>query len=143
MENETSLHINKNLPANINKVWKAWTNADDLAAWFCPEGMTATVHEMDVKVGGKYRITMAPPEGDTYTAIGEYKEVVPNEKLVFSWQWEGDEQVSEVTILFTDKGKTTDMDFHHDQFESKESRDKHEEGWVSTFVKLVAFFEKG
>ena len=65
-------------------VWKAWTDPTMMAQWFGPRGFTSTVGELDVRVGGSLRIVMHGPDGNKYPMKGEFREVVPPERLVFT-----------------------------------------------------------
>jgi uncharacterized protein YndB with AHSA1/START domain len=65
-------------------VWKAWTDPKMMAQWFGPRGFTASVPELDVRVGGTLRIVMHGPDGNDYPMKGVFREVVPPERLVFS-----------------------------------------------------------
>jgi uncharacterized protein YndB with AHSA1/START domain len=70
------------------EIWDAWTNPDEAAQWWHPRGVS-TLREtvrIDARVGGTYAYTMVnDASGDEYPTVGEYREVVPFEKLVFSW----------------------------------------------------------
>jgi len=65
-------------------VFEAWTK--HAMKWFGPKGVTCTLHEMDVRVGGRWRFDMIAPDGTLYPNRVEYLEIVPNERLVF---WHG------------------------------------------------------
>ena len=65
-------------------VWKAWTDPKMMAKWFGPRGFTAPVCELDVRVGGSLRIVMRGPDGSEYPMKGEFREVGPPERLVFT-----------------------------------------------------------
>ncbi len=65
-------------------VWRAWTDPKMLAQWFGPRGFTASVPELDLRVGGALRIVMHGPDGNDYPMKGVFTEVKPPERLVFS-----------------------------------------------------------
>jgi len=67
-------------------VFEAWTKPEHAMKWFGPKGFTCTLHEMDVRVGGRWRFDMTAPDGKLYPNRIEYLEIVPNERLVF---WHG------------------------------------------------------
>jgi len=67
-------------------VFEAWTRPEHAMKWFGPKGYTCTLHEMDVRVGGRWRFDMFAPDGTLYPNRIEYVEIVPNERLVF---WHG------------------------------------------------------
>ena len=121
------------------KVWRAWTDPQALAQWWGPGGPApVAVAELDVRVGGRFRIVFGGPDGNEHEAAGVYKEVVPGRKLVFSWCWPRTtpDRVSQITILLRPEGGGTDMEFRHEQFFDEAARDAHLRGWAGTFDKL-------
>jgi uncharacterized protein YndB with AHSA1/START domain len=72
------------LPA---KVYEAWTDAKKIPHWFGPENAEVLRATADVRVGGRFRIVFRGPDGEEHDVGGTYREVVPNEKLVFTWAW--------------------------------------------------------
>jgi uncharacterized protein YndB with AHSA1/START domain len=64
-------------------VWRAWTDPKHMAQWFGPRGFTAHC-ELDVRVGGAFRIVMHGCDGNDYPMKGTFREIVPPERLVFS-----------------------------------------------------------
>ncbi len=65
-------------------VFKAWTDPQQLAKWWGPEGFTNPVCEIDARPGGKMLIHMTAPDGTVYPMTGTFREVTPPERLVFS-----------------------------------------------------------
>ncbi len=78
---------------------------------------------------------MRTPEGDRWVG-GEYTEVTPPERLVFTWSWEGDYTADSpetlVTVEFRNLGDMTEVALTHERFGSVESRDHHRHGWSSS-----------
>ena len=64
-------------------VFRAWTDPDRIGRWFGPRGFRCAIHEMDVRVGGRWRFDLVAPNGHVYDNRVEYLEIVPNERLVF------------------------------------------------------------
>ncbi len=122
-------------------VWKAWT--EDMAKWSAPRGFTMPVSEGDVTPGGKWRAMMKAPDGKELWLGGEYREVVPPERLVFTHQWDSDKAKpgaeSVVTVVLADVGGKTEMTFHQAVFPSVESRDGHNGGWSESFDRLEEY----
>ncbi len=136
---ETTLNLKRTFNAPREKVFQAWTDPNALKEWF--HGMddwTTPVHEIDLQVGGKYRLGMQPPDGDTpYVAYGTYREVQPPEKLVYTWSWEGQDPMETlVTVEFREVGDSTEVELTHERFPNAEERDKHNEGWVGCLDQL-------
>ena len=90
---ETSLRVERTFDASPEDVFDAWTNPEVLRRWWRPNPAWSTpVAEVDLRVGGRYRISMEDPEtGPSITAGGEYSEVSRPRRLVYSWQWEEDD----------------------------------------------------
>jgi uncharacterized protein YndB with AHSA1/START domain len=135
-----SLTIKRRFNAAPAKVFSAWTDPEKVKRWMGP-GETVTVRaENDARVGGRYRVVMRAPNGDEHDVGGVYREVVPNEKLVFTWAWKSTpERESLVTITFKSDGAGTLMTLTHEQFFDEEARDRHQFGWDGAMLKLEKY----
>lgn len=135
---ETTLKIRRTFAAPREKVFRAWTEPEELKKWFGPSDEYSTpIAEVDLRVGGRYRIGMRSPGGDLHVAIGTYREVRSPEKLVYTWSWEGG-QMGEtlVTVEFHALGGSTEAVLTHEFFPSMEEREKHESGWNGCLSRL-------
>jgi len=135
-----SLTIKRRFAAPPEKVYAAWTQAGHLGRWFGPAGCERIEAEIDLRVGGRYHIAMIMPD-DRHDVSGIYKDVVPNEKLVFTWAWKStSERESLVTVTFkTDDGGGTIMTLLHEKFFDEAARDRHNSGWTGTMEKLERY----
>jgi uncharacterized protein YndB with AHSA1/START domain len=109
--------------------------------WFGPGAVEAgsVKADIDLRVGGRYRISFNT-NGEYNEVGGVYREVVPNERLVFTWAWHSTpERESLVTITLKPDSAGTLMIFHHAQFFDETARDNHQRGWSSCLDKLDAF----
>jgi uncharacterized protein YndB with AHSA1/START domain len=87
MTNTVKLH--RVFSAPVEKVYKAFTHPEAMASWIPPYGFLCKVHHMDLKVGGTYKMSfMNFTTGSEQTFGGEYVEIIPNEKLVYTDQFE-------------------------------------------------------
>jgi uncharacterized protein YndB with AHSA1/START domain len=139
-----SLALNRHYPVAPEKVWRAWTDAEAVKRWWGPgPGEPVSLAELDVRVGGRFRIVFGGPDGKMHECAGVYKEVVPNRKLVFTWHWPNStpERVSLVTIVFEAVGKGTELHFKHEQLFDEKARDDHKRGWSASLDKLADFFK--
>ena len=139
-----SLNLRRHYPVSPEKVWRAWTDPQALKLWWGPGGPEAvSVVQLDLRVGGRFRIVFGGPKGDDHEVQGTYKEVVPNRKLAFTWTWPRTtpERESLVTILFKPDGGGTELDFVHAQHFDEAVRDGHLRGWSEAFVKLERFLQ--
>jgi uncharacterized protein YndB with AHSA1/START domain len=138
---DTSLEVRRTINAHRERVFQAWTRPEDVKQWAAPGAMTTPVAEVDLRVGGRFRIEMHAPDGARHVAIGEYREVKPPERLVYTWSWE-DTSVrdSVVTVEFTQRGQATEVVLRHDRLPDANSRDRHAEGWAGCMEKFAALF---
>ena len=138
-EEKTRLQLRQFISASRAQVFKAWTHPEWVSRWFAPGDMTVPIADVDVRVGGQYRIQMKNSEGKVYTTTGEYQEIIVNEKLVFSWGWEGPQRhESRVTVELHDKDSGTELVLTHERLESEESAGKHTQGWQGCLANLAA-----
>lgn len=141
----TSFSIERSLDAPIEKVFSAFTEVTILKRWWGPEGFTTPSAEVDARPGGKYRIAMQPPEGETVYVFGTFVEVDKPRKLVYTWAWDEDEGPSHeslVTIELTAHGDQTHLLLTQTRLENEKSRDGHIEGWTSALGRLPALFQR-
>jgi uncharacterized protein YndB with AHSA1/START domain len=134
-----SVTLKRRLNAPAEKVYAAWTESAQIAHWFGPsETVAGSVHaEMDVRVGGRFRVSFNTVDGEHHEVGGIYREVVPSEKLVFSWAWHTTpERESLVTVLIRKEGEGTMLRLTHEQFFDQAARDGHKRGWTGTLDKL-------
>ena len=129
-----------------DRVYDAWTDPAQLKEWFGPESVQTRNLVTDARTGGKFRWDLTTSEGEEKTVRGEYRELQPNKKIVFTWQWEDDEDwqthVSVVTVELSHHEGGTELRLIHEKLPSVESRDRHNEGWNSVLDRLEKFFKK-
>ena len=128
-----------NAPAQV--VFEAWTSAEALRRWW-PAGSDweTPVAEVDVRVGGRLRLVMRSPDGEEFGGRGEYVEITPPERLVFTWTWDGHDghegtQLVEVEFRERDDGTTTVV-LTNRGLEDEVSRHRHRRGWEASFDNL-------
>jgi uncharacterized protein YndB with AHSA1/START domain len=134
-----SLTLKRDYAAPPERVWRAWTDPKALKHWWIPApGEAVSVAELDVRVGGRFRICFGGADGNEHECAGVYKEVAKPKKLVFTWSWPRTtpERESLVTILFNAKGSGTELVFTHERFFDEKARDSHREGWTALLEKL-------
>lgn len=138
-----SVTLKRRLNAPAEKVYAAWTDPEKLIHWFGPgDTRDGSVNaEMDVRVGGRFKVSFNTLDGERHQVGGEYKDVVPNEKLVFSWAWHSTpERESLVTVTMKPDGDQTILTLLHEKFFDEAARDGHARGWTGTLDKLEKFF---
>jgi uncharacterized protein YndB with AHSA1/START domain len=145
---ELVLEITRVFNAPRELVFKAWTDPEHMARWGGPEGYSATTVELDARPGGAWRLGMRSPEGEEHLQGGVIREIVPPERLVYTFAWEeadgtpGHETLVSVTLAEhgPDAAQTL-MTFRQGTFENVDSRDGHLVGWDSAFNVLAEYLE--
>ena len=133
----TSLVISRTYPASVERVFKAWTDANQLGQWFAPTDDYTTKANVDLRVGHEYRIAITHKGGNVHTILGTYRLIEPPRKLVYTWRWEGGPMADTlVTVDFAPEAETTRVTITHEQFTNTEDRDKHNEGWNGCLNRL-------
>ena len=141
-----SVTLKRRLNAAPAQVYAAWTNPAHLARWFGPADTVAgsVKAELDVRVGGRFRASFTgcmDGNSEYHEVGGVYREVVPNEKLVFTWHWKTTpERESLVTVTLKPDGDGTMLTLLHEMFFDEEARDRHGKGWTGTLDKLERLF---
>ncbi|MGH7591781.1 MAG: SRPBCC family protein [Gemmatimonadales bacterium] len=135
----TALKMTRFIQAPRQKVYEAWLRPELLNQWMGGPNTTVPVFKADLRVGGKYHLEMQSTAGKRYVVEGAYQELVPGEKLVFTWvsatPVTGD---SLVTLHFRDKDGGTEMTLIHERFASAEAAEQHRKGWTESFEKMAA-----
>lgn len=138
-----SLHLTRWYSASPAAVYRVWTDPDYIRLWFKPtEQFTHDHVEMDVRVGGRYRIGFRSPEGKTDCVCGEFLEVAPPNRLVYSWVWDEPNAhagvQSEVTVSFTPEKDGTRLELHHVKLTGEGMPDEHALGWSGAIDQIQA-----
>ena len=133
------LNLSRSFAAPRERVFRAFTSPAQLARWWGPKGFTVPACTLDVRAGGAWRTVMRSPEGKDHIVSGVYREILPPERLVFTWAWEKDGARGHETLvtikLFETPGGTR-LELRHERFETEESRDAHRDGWSSCLDSL-------
>jgi len=111
-----------NAPRNL--VFEVFTDPKHVIHWWGPNGFTNTIHTMNVKPGGEWKLTMHGPDGTDYPNLITYKEVVKPERLVWTHGSgaKDDPGQFESTVIFEDEGKKTKLTMKM-VFKTKEDKD--------------------
>jgi uncharacterized protein YndB with AHSA1/START domain len=141
-----SLEIKRLVKASRDRVYAAWTDPAQLKQWFGPENVQTHGFIAEVQVGGKFRWDVTNSDGEKMTCRGEYRELQLGRKIVFTWNWDDDEDwenhLSIVTVELTDREGGTELRLIHEQLPNEESCDGHNRGWNSALDKLEKFVSK-
>ena len=136
---ELVLEIERVLPADRESVFAAFSDPQELANWWGPEGYAVANLEFEPRVGESYRIQMQPPEGDSFHLTGEFREVDPPKRLAFTFVWEPadpDDVETLAALSFRDLDGSTEVRFTQGPFKTEARRALHRDGWGDSFDKL-------
>ncbi len=135
-----TLHLERVLDAPPSLVFDACTDPALLAEWWGPEGFTSPGIETDLRVGGRYRIAMQPPEGELFYLTGEFREVDSPHRLAYTFRWEDpdpDDRETLVTISLRNAGAgSTEFTLDQGPFATQARHDLHHAGWTDSLVRL-------
>jgi uncharacterized protein YndB with AHSA1/START domain len=138
------LVVRRTIRASAQRIFEAWTQPEHLLAWWGPRPVTCSAAEVDLRVGGRYRIENAVPDGTTIVIHGEFREVHWPHKLVYTWRMgQGDGESSLVTVRFEPHGEATEVIVVHEHVPNEAARDSHENGWKGCLDGLEKFLSMG
>ena len=138
----TAIRIERAFAAPAQAVFDAWTSADLLRRWYPPGADWDTpVAEVDLRVGGRLRLVMRSPDGEEFGGGGEYREITPPTRLVFTWAWDQPDVATGVQLVevdFTERSDgTTTVVMTNRGLVDEQSRQSHREGWEGSFDNLA------
>jgi uncharacterized protein YndB with AHSA1/START domain len=134
-----TLALRRVLRAPRPLVFGSFRDPAALAQWWGPSGFTTPRLEFGPRVGRRYRIEMQPPEGDAFVLTGEFREVEPPARLVFTFAWEEpdpDDVETLVALAFRDLGEVTELTLTQGPFQTEARRALHRDGWTDSFDRL-------
>jgi uncharacterized protein YndB with AHSA1/START domain len=135
---ELRFEIERLIPASAAELYDAWTDPARLSDWFAPNEGMPTEATIDLRIGGGYRLELGGA-----TVSGSYIEIVPGERLAFTWSWAHEPELPDmlVTVDFLPAHGGTLLRVVHERFASAEDRDNHGWSWeqnLGRLAKLVA-----
>jgi len=151
--NKEALTITRWFDAPRELAWKAWTEPERMKKWWGPQYFTAPVINIDFRVGGKYLSCMRGPDGKEYWSTGDYREIVPPERLVMTDHFADEKgnvvpashygMIGEfplellVTVTFETIGSKTKMVLRHEGIPEGMMKEMTKAGWSTSFDKLA------
>lgn len=134
------------LEATRERVFEALTDPAALVRWWGPSGFTTPQIELDLRVGGRYRFSMQPPEGELFHLAGEFLEIEPPSRLAYSFRWEEpdpDDRDTVVTLSLHAVGDRTEVALSQGGFATEARLALHRDGWTDSFAKLRELIATG
>jgi uncharacterized protein YndB with AHSA1/START domain len=127
--------LTRSIAAPPERVWAAFTNADEYAAWIWPAEWNTTC-EIDLRVGGIFRVASAERG---LSIQGRYTEIDPITRLAMNWTQTNREGDSLLTITIEHSGDGTELVLSQENFPDEESRADHERGWTDCLSRLPGY----
>lgn len=140
-EDRTVIRVERTFAAPARDVFEAWTSVEMLRRWYPPGADWDTPFaEVDLRVGGRLRIVMRGPDGEESGGGGEFREITPPSRLVFTWAWDRPDvavgtQLVEVDFTEHPDGTTTVVMTNRGLADER-ARKSHREGWEGSFDNL-------
>lgn len=134
------VRVTRRLKASRQRVYRAWTEPELMMKWFAEADYDMTIVALDLRVGGRYRFE-GEHDGHPWALEGEFLEVRPAERLVYTWKWETDKNLggpgdTVVTVDFRDAGSDTELVVTQDGFTNEIAWREHSNGWVGCLDRL-------
>jgi uncharacterized protein YndB with AHSA1/START domain len=141
-DSDLALIVRRTIRAPIERVFAAWTQPEHLQRWWGPAGMRCNAAEIDLRVGGRYRIGNEAANGDVVWIEGEFERIDPPRELVYTWRIGSEARAPErVTVRFEPKDGGTEVVVIHERITNEQSRTAHEAGWHGCIDGLAEYLE--
>jgi len=142
-EGSIELTLRRWVAADPERVWRAWTDAGELQVWWGPAEVRCIGAEIDLRVGGRYRIGNELPNGQIIWIDGIYEIVEPPRHLRYSWQTDLDrESFQSVDLQFRPAENGTEIVLCHRRIPNEALRENHEYGWLGCLDGLQKYLAK-
>lgn len=136
----TELFASQVVKAKRSKVFDAWTKPDLVRQWWGPPPFTCPVAEIDLRVGGNYRLANLGLDGEIIWISGTFTRVEAPDALSYTWALSTRSDVPSVLhVEFLDHPDGTEVRVHHERFADVAVRDEHADGWVGCLGKFAGF----
>ncbi|HEV2111730.1 MAG TPA: SRPBCC domain-containing protein [Gammaproteobacteria bacterium] len=138
-QQSVTLVVRQTVQAPPREVYAAWTEPAHLKEWWGPEGVACIGAEMDLRVGGAYRIGNRFPDGKVIWLAGSFEAIEPPRLLMYTWGVEPAPATERVTVRFEARGNGTEVIVTHERIASPALRDMHRQGWEGCLVGLADY----
>ena len=137
-----TLIVRRRIRASPAKLFAAWTQPALLVRWWGPQGVACPAAEIDLRVGGAYRIANRFPDGTVVWIAGIFEVIEPAHRLTYTWRLESHDGPPErVTVCFEAHGDATEVVVTHEKIRDETARTTHERGWIGCLNGLARFAE--
>ena len=139
-DSHITLVVRRTIRATAEKLFAAWTEPAQLKKWWGPRPVTCLDAEVDLRIGGSYRIANQMPDGTVLWIVGEFEMVDRPHKLVYSWRaGPGSPDSERVTVQFQPQGDATEVIVTHERIPNATMRNLHQAGWDGCLDGLASY----
>jgi len=146
---EEPINVSGSFDVSAKRLFAAWTKPEQLIKWFGPSPNSLVEANIDLTVNGDWRFVIEASETKREHLEGQYLEIEPDAKLVFSWRHvvhlaEGEAKItdySKVTVRFIDQGEKTQLELCHEAINAEPGRLGVGGGWQRCFEQIESMFE--
>jgi uncharacterized protein YndB with AHSA1/START domain len=138
-----TLVVRRRINATQEKLFAAWTQPQLLVRWWGPQGVACPAAEIDLRVGGTYRIANRFPDGTLVWIAGVFEVIEPPHRLIYTWKLESQNAALErVTVCFEAHGAATEIIVTHERIADDAARTSHERGWNGCLDSLLEYAQQ-
>ncbi len=139
-----TLVVRRKISAAPERLFDAWTRPEELQKWWGPRGVICVAAQVDLRVGGLYRIANQFPDGKVIWITGEFEIIERPSRLAYTWKLESQAgPVERVMVTFKGSGTNTEVVVRHERIAEVLVRERHEQGWRACLSGLAAYAETG
>jgi uncharacterized protein YndB with AHSA1/START domain len=135
------LKLKRSFSAPVSRLFRAWADAEVLKMWWhAGSEYKSSVVEVDFRVDGLYRLGMIHIEKQVEHIVGgKFMEIIPDKKIVFTWKWEGHDEINSsiITVDFFETADGSELILTQTGFSGEDSRKDHNTGWDLCLDELV------
>lgn len=136
---QSELKITRMLNATRQEIFEAWLDPESVGQWMCPEDGCRAVVELDVRVGGTFRVEMLCEDG-SHINTGVYREIKAPGRLAFTWvSADTHHRETLVTVELFERGDKTELVLTQVQLSDEEAIRRHTSGWTKIVERLATF----
>ena len=138
------LVVTRMIRATPERLFDAWTSPAELVKWWGPDSVTCVGAEVDLRIGGSYRIGNRFPDGTVLWIAGEFELVERPARLAYTWRIEPAQGADErVLVTFIARGADTEVSIRHERIGDEARRRRHEQGWRGCLAGLAQYAHNG
>jgi uncharacterized protein YndB with AHSA1/START domain len=140
------LELRRVLNAPRERIFRTLTEPAELARWWGPNGFTTPEIDLDLRIGGRYRFAMQPPDGDLFYLAGKFLEIESPRRLAYTFYWEEpdpDDRETVVRLSLHARRDATEVALSQGEFATEARLALHRSGWTDSLDSLGELVESG